>query len=129
MSRLWIGCGAISGFLAVALGAFGAHGLSARLSEKALSLWHTAAQYQMYHALALLALGVWTQVTPNLSTAVPGWSFVAGSVIFCGSLYALALTDIRILGAVTPVGGLAFLIGWLTVGLTAMGVMGGGRSF
>src|SRR5262245_43133773 len=96
----WIWVGGISGFMAVAMGAFGAHGLASRLDEKALSIFHTAAQYQMYHALALLALGAWGERQPGVSP-VPGWAFVLGTVIFSGSLYTLALTGVRWLGAVT----------------------------
>lgn len=106
--------GAVSGFLAVATGAFGAHGLSNVLDAKSLQTFHTGAQYQMYHALALIGLGAWAASHPQISTALPGWAFVAGSVIFSGSLYALSLTGVRALGAITPFGGLAFMVGWLS---------------
>ena len=125
MSRAWITIGSISAFLSVAFGAFGAHGLSGKLSEKMLANWQTAAHYQMTHALALIALGIWAQVTQQLSTTLPGWCFVAGTVIFSGSLYIMALTGIRGLGAITPIGGLALLAGWVLFALTAMGFIGG----
>lgn len=129
MSRIWLVSGALSGFIAVATGAFGAHALSERLSTKALSIWNTAAQYQMYHALALIALGVYAHSVPHVSTSIPGWSFLLGTVIFSGSLYALALTDVKILGAITPIGGLGFLIAWLSFALVAAGWIGSGRSY
>lgn len=112
MRNAWIFLGSISGFVAVAMGAFGAHALKARLSEYSLGVWNTAAQYQMYHALALIGFGLWLDSVPQASS-FSGWAFVVGTVIFSGSLYALALTDVKILGAVTPVGGLAFMIGWI----------------
>lgn len=130
MSRIWIAAGSISAFLSVALGAFGAHGLSGRISDKMLANWQTAAHYQMVHALALVALGIWTQVTPQLSTTLPGWCFVAGTLIFSGSLYVMAVTGVRGLGAITPIGGVALLLGWIFFALTALGLIGGAsRSF
>jgi uncharacterized membrane protein YgdD (TMEM256/DUF423 family) len=115
----WVGgasffvfAGCVSGFLAVALGAFGAHGLADKLSEKALSVYHTAAQYQMYHALALVGLGAWGGWAQQ-SVSAPGWCWILGTLVFAGSLYALALTDIKILGAITPIGGVLFLVGWI----------------
>jgi uncharacterized membrane protein YgdD (TMEM256/DUF423 family) len=114
----FIVAGCVSGFLAVALGAFGAHGLADRLSERSLAIYHTAAQYQMYHALALIGLGLWgnwAQQTVN----GPGWCWVVGTVIFAGSLYALALTDVKILGAITPIGGVLFLVGWILFAIKA----------
>ncbi len=103
----WIFLGAIFGFIAVGAGAFGAHGLSQSLSEKSLAVWKTAAEYQMYHALALVALGA-----SGMNAGLAGVGFTLGILIFSGSLYALALTDIKILGAVTPIGGVFFLLGW-----------------
>jgi uncharacterized membrane protein YgdD (TMEM256/DUF423 family) len=109
---LWLIIGAISGFISVAFGAFGAHALSQRLSERALAIYHTGAQYQMYHALGLVAFGLWVnqQGTPSSGVGIC-WS--AGTLLFSGSLYALALTDIKILGAITPLGGVLFLTGWI----------------
>jgi uncharacterized membrane protein YgdD (TMEM256/DUF423 family) len=102
--------GAIDAGLAVALGAFAAHGLKARLEPRLLEVFETGARYQMYHALAILLCGVLVTRYPGATTA--GWLFQLGIVLFSGSLYALALTDTPALGAVTPVGGVAFLAGW-----------------
>jgi len=119
MDRLFATLGAVSAFLAVATGAFGAHALRTRLSPDLLAAFETGARYQMYHALALL-LVAWAATRwsgPPIRAA--GWLFVAGTVIFSGSLYVLALTGARGFGAATPLGGLAFLAGWLalTVGI------------
>jgi uncharacterized membrane protein YgdD (TMEM256/DUF423 family) len=100
-------------FAAVAAGAFGAHALKARLGPDALAVWHTAVQYHAWHALGLLAAGLLLLHKPeSAALAVAAWLFVAGIALFSGSLYALALTGMRGLGAVTPVGGVAFLAGW-----------------
>jgi len=104
-----VAIGALNAALAVAAGAFAAHGLRARLSERALEIFETGARYHMYHALAIIVAGL--LVARGASTA--GWIFLAGIAIFSGSLYALALTDVKALGAITPLGGLAFLVGWL----------------
>jgi uncharacterized membrane protein YgdD (TMEM256/DUF423 family) len=120
MPRLFILIGALMGFLGVALGAFGAHGLRTRLGPEMLAVFETGVRYQMYHALALLALGALTpSIAGRLATAA-GWSFTAGIVLFSGSLYLLALTDVRILGAITPLGGVAFLIGWACLAYAAI---------
>lgn len=117
----WTGVGALFGFLGVAAGAFGAHALAERLSPRSLSIWQTAAQYQMFHALALVALGLGFSKSTALTEAasfpysLPAWSFALGILVFSGSLYLLALTDIRILGAITPLGGLLFLVGWCSL--------------
>ncbi len=105
--------GAFSAFLAVAAGAFGAHGLRGRLSPEMLSVFETGARYQMYHALALLAAGWASGRWPGRRAVAAGWLFAAGTVLFSGSLYALALTGIRSFGAVTPAGGVCFLVGWV----------------
>jgi uncharacterized membrane protein YgdD (TMEM256/DUF423 family) len=119
MDRLFFSIGAVSAMIAVAAGAFGAHALRARLSPEYLAIFETAARYQMYHALALLAVA-WAAVRwPGGSSQWAGWLFVVGTVLFSGSLYALALTGTRWLGAITPVGGLAFLAGWLCLALAA----------
>jgi uncharacterized membrane protein YgdD (TMEM256/DUF423 family) len=110
--RICLAVGSISAFISVAFGAFAAHGLSKTMSEGNLAIFKTGAQYQMYHALALLILGVWAGTQP-ISATLAGWCFTLGSVIFSGSLYALALTDVRILGAITPIGGVLFLVGWI----------------
>src|SRR5262245_53616378 len=115
MSRLWLAMGALSGFVAVAGGAFGAHALKSRISADLVVIFETGCRYQMYHALALLAVGVLTERLPENALNLSGWAFVAGTLLFSGSLYALALTGARAWGAVTPVGGVAFLIGWATL--------------
>lgn len=107
--------GAVSGFVAVLAGAFGAHALRARLDADALAVFETAARYQMTHALALLFVGWVARRRPRSALRVAGWLFVAGTVLFCGSLYGLALSGVRGLGAVTPLGGLAFLAGWVAL--------------
>ncbi len=115
MAKLWLTLGASFAFLGVAMGAFGAHALSGSLTERQLSIYETAAKYQLYHALALLALGLWVgQNSANVGFASEwaGWAFSAGIILFSGSLYALALTDIKILGAITPIGGLSLLAAW-----------------
>jgi uncharacterized membrane protein YgdD (TMEM256/DUF423 family) len=115
MDRLFATLGAVSGLLAVAAGAFGAHALRARLSADLLAAFETGARYQMYHALALLLVAWAATRWPGPPVRAAGWLFVAGTVIFSGSLYLLALTGARGFGAVTPVGGLAFLAGWLAL--------------
>ena len=117
--RLFLFLGSLSGFLSVGAGAFGAHALTARLAPEQLVVFETAARYQMFHALALIAIAWVCSRWPCRLALVAGWSFVAGSVLFCASLYALALTGVRWLGAVTPLGGLAFLTGWACLCLLA----------
>jgi uncharacterized membrane protein YgdD (TMEM256/DUF423 family) len=111
--------GASSAFLAVAAGAFGAHALRSSLSPDLLVVFETGARYQMYHALALLAVAWIAARWPGAAVRVAGWSFVAGTVLFSGSLYALALTGERGFGAVTPLGGVAFLVGWASLALAS----------
>ena len=114
------GLGAASAFLAVAAGAFGAHALRSRLSADLLAVFETGVRYQMYHALALFA-AAW--LADRWPTGQPGWAgvcFVVGTVLFSGSLYALALTGQRWFGAVTPLGGVAFLAGWLLLAWAAL---------
>src|SRR3954463_13030943 len=110
-SDFWAAAGAINAFLAVAAGAFGAHGLKARISADMLAVFETGARYHMYHALGLLAVA-WLSATRGVSANVAGACMLAGIVLFSGSLYALALSGVRALGAITPLGGLAFLVGW-----------------
>jgi uncharacterized membrane protein YgdD (TMEM256/DUF423 family) len=119
MDRLFFVIGSISGFVAVAAGAFAAHALKARLAPDMLAAFETGARYEMYHALALLLVAWAIARWPGTASTAAGWLFVAGTVLFSGSLYALALTGQRILGAVTPVGGLAFLLGWLCLAAAA----------
>jgi uncharacterized membrane protein YgdD (TMEM256/DUF423 family) len=119
MEKLFFTLGALSAFLAVAAGAFGAHGLKARLSAEMLTTFEIAVRYHFYHALALF-VAAWAYTRwPNSTTTIAGWLFVAGILIFSGSLYTLALTGLRWLGAITPFGGLAFLAGWLCLAWAA----------
>jgi uncharacterized membrane protein YgdD (TMEM256/DUF423 family) len=107
-------------FVAVAAGAFGAHALKGRLTPELSATWETAVQYHAWHALGLAVVGLLTiQVPGRVGLALAGWLFVAGIVLFSGSLYAMALTGARWLGAVTPIGGVAFLAGWLSLAWAA----------
>ncbi len=120
--RSWIGLAAVSGFLCVALGAFGAHALRERLAPRALEIFQTGVHYQMFHSLALLMVGLLVlQCPPSTFNALNtiGGLFTVGILVFSGSLYALAITDIKILGAITPIGGLAFIAGWATLAWSA----------
>jgi uncharacterized membrane protein YgdD (TMEM256/DUF423 family) len=112
VDRTFFALGSLSAGIAVAAGAFGAHALRARLSPADLATFETGARYQMYHALALLAVAWAVQQWPGALPRAAGWLFVAGTVVFSGSLYALVLSGQRWLGAVTPIGGVAFLAGW-----------------
>ncbi|MBI2712314.1 MAG: DUF423 domain-containing protein [Bdellovibrio sp.] len=113
MNKQWILIGAMSAFFGVVLGAFGGHFLKERLTEKAFSIYQIGIQYQMWHALALILLGVWGASQGSMDTSWPGMAFSAGIVLFSGSLYALALTDLHFLGMITPLGGVSFLVGWI----------------
>ena len=115
MDRVFTICGALSAFIAVAAGAFGAHALRSRLSPDLLAAFETGARYQMYHALALVAVAWALSRWPTTPVRTAGWLFLAGTVLFSGSLYLLALTGTRWLGVVTPLGGLCFLAGWLAL--------------
>lgn len=115
MDRVFLGVGAVSAGLAVALGAFAAHGLRARLSPEALQTFETGARYHMYHALALLLVAWALTRWPGPAVHAAGWLFIAGTVLFSGSLYLLATTGVRALGAITPLGGFAFILGWLAL--------------
>jgi uncharacterized membrane protein YgdD (TMEM256/DUF423 family) len=121
MDRLFFTLGAASAFLSVAAGAFGAHALRARLSPELLATFETGARYQMYHALGLLAVAWAVTRWPGSAAQWAGWLFVAGTVLFSGSLYALAVTGVRWLGAITPLGGVAFLAGWICLALSPRG--------
>ena len=111
--------GAVSGFIGVGLGAFAAHALKERLDAQMLATFEVGVRYQMYHALALLGAAWAVTKWPGTAALAAGWLFVAGTVIFSGSLYVLALSGIRWLGAITPLGGLAFLAGWLCLAWAA----------
>ena len=121
--RMWIVLGAVNAFLSVAAGAFGAHALKARLSADLLTIFETGARYHMYHALGLIAVGLVAQARPSPLLPASGWAMLAGIALFSGSLYALALSGVRALGAITPLGGLGFLVGWV---LLALGAWRGG---
>lgn len=123
MDRLFFAIGSLSGFLAVLLGAFAAHGLKSQMSADALATFEIGVRYQMVHALALLFVGLAYAKWPGTALAAGGWLFVAGTVIFSGSLYVLSVTGTRWLGAITPFGGVALLAGWLCL---AWAVLRGG---
>ena len=119
--KLFIILGAVNAFLAVALGAFGAHGLEGKLEPKYLEIWKTGVTYQMFHALGLLVIGVLAGKLPTSSLiSTSGWLMVTGILLFSGSLYVLSLTKISILGAITPFGGVAFLTAWILMVLAAV---------
>jgi uncharacterized membrane protein YgdD (TMEM256/DUF423 family) len=111
--------GALSAGIAVAAGAFGAHALRSRLDPASLAVFETAARYQMYHALALLGVAWAATRWPGALVPAAGWLFVAGTLLFSGSLYLLALGGVKWLGAITPLGGLAFLAGWACLAAAA----------
>ncbi len=113
MDRIFFLSGAISAFLGVSLGAFAAHALKTRLSTEMFNIFEVGVRYHMYHALALLAVAWACGRWPGSLTNMSGWLFIIGTVIFSGSLYILSLTDLRWLGAITPLGGVAFLGGWV----------------
>jgi uncharacterized membrane protein YgdD (TMEM256/DUF423 family) len=120
MAARWFAIGAWLGALGVGLGAFGAHGLKARVSAEMVAIWDTGAKYHLIHALALLATGWACERWPGGWTSTAGWLFLAGIVVFSGSLYALAVTGLRGLGAITPIGGLCFIAGWTCLALGAV---------
>lgn len=123
MGRAFALAGAVSAFIAVAAGAFGAHALRARLAPDLLTVFETGARYQMYHALALLATAWASDHWPGTPLRAAGVLFIGGTLLFSGSLYVLALTGARWLGAITPLGGLLFLAGWAAL---AIGIAKGG---
>jgi uncharacterized membrane protein YgdD (TMEM256/DUF423 family) len=112
MDRTFLLVGALAAFIGVACGAFGAHGLRARLSPDMLAVFETGVRYQMYHSFAVLIVALAAARLDGWLIRAAGWAFIAGIVMFSGSLYALALTGVTKLGAITPIGGLAFLVGW-----------------
>jgi len=120
MDKTFLLLGAVAAFLAVTLGAFGAHGLRGRLSPEMLAVFETGVRYHMYHALALLLVGLIMGRMSGWLIQTAGWCFVAGILLFSGSLYALALSGVTMLGAVTPIGGLAFLAGWACLAFAAI---------
>lgn len=118
-SQTWVFIAALLGGLAVACGAFGAHGLKDRLAPADLANWETAARYQMYHALALLAVGLLAARSPSRLLNLAGFSMTLGTLIFSGCLYALVLTGERRLGAVVPLGGILLIVGWVFLAIAA----------
>lgn len=121
--KLFLIAGAVNALISVGMGAFGAHGLEGKVSDHYIAIWETAAKYQMYHALGLILIGI-LQSQALLGAASQlnwaGWLMLAGIIIFSGSLYVLALTQIGVLGAITPIGGVAFIAGWIMVILAAV---------
>ena len=124
--RTWIVIGALNAFVAVALGAFAAHGLRGSVPEADLAIFQTGAHYHIVHSLALVAVGLLAAHRASWRITAAGGLFFAGSILFSGSLYYLGITGSRALVMVTPVGGLAFLLGWLMVALAALGLRPGG---
>lgn len=127
MVKVFAILGAVLGAASVGLGAFGAHGLRSKvlageLEPRLFEVWETAAQYQMYHALALIAAAWLFSQTHSTSATVAGWAFVVGIALFSGSLYTMTLTGIKWLGAVTPLGGTALIIGWIALAVAASGL-------
>ena len=118
MDRLFFILGCISAFISVAAGAFGSHALRERLTPDFLNAFEVGVKYQMYHALGLLAVAWAVSHWPNSNASVTGWLFIAGTVFFSGSLYAMSLTGVRGFGAITPIGGLLFILGWLYLAWT-----------
>jgi uncharacterized membrane protein YgdD (TMEM256/DUF423 family) len=115
--KFFLVLGSLSSALGVGAGAFGAHGLKEVLSPDVLSTYETAVRYQMYHAFGMIAAGLLWAIAPHRFLSAAGWCFVAGTVLFSGSLYGLVLSGMRWLGAITPFGGVAFIAGWVLMGL------------
>lgn len=123
--RLWLIAGAVNGFLSVALGALAAHFLQKRLEPRAFEVWEVAVRYQMYHAWALVAVGLLVGRLPGGSTDAAGWCFLGGIILFSGTLYAWSLGGPSFLVHITPIGGMAFLAGWALLALAAWRRAGG----
>lgn len=119
MDRLFLSIGALLGGLGVAAGAFGAHGLKNRVEPRLLEVFETAVRYHMYHALALIAVAWVISRAPGTMSTAAGWLMVAGIAIFSGSLYIMTFTGLRWLGAITPIGGVCLILGWLCLALAA----------
>jgi uncharacterized membrane protein YgdD (TMEM256/DUF423 family) len=119
MARRFLFIAALSGMLLVMLGAFGAHALEPRLSPSHMVWWQKAVHYQGLHTLALLAVGLLAQTHPGRFLQIAGWLFLCGILLFSGSLYVMALSDLRLLGMITPLGGTAFIGGWFALLLAA----------
>lgn len=114
--KLFLLIGIINGFLAVALGAFGAHGLEGKVTEKQLGTWGKAVDYQMFHTAAILITGLLMSKIQTASLTWAGWMFLVGIILFSGSLYIYSTTSIKTFAMITPIGGVAFLIGWVLLG-------------
>lgn len=119
LPRLLLAVGAVSGAIAVATGAFGAHGLVSLVTPERLATFRTGASYHLAHALAVVLAALVAAHVPGRAVRAAGWLFIAGTVLFSGSLYALVLLDLPVLGAVTPLGGVAFIAGWLALAFGA----------
>jgi len=118
--KVFVLSGSLSAFLAVGLGAFGAHALKSRVSPDMLAVWQTGVQYHLFHALGLILVGLLIHMFPQVGgMKLSGWLLLCGTLLFSGSLYLLALTGIRVLGAITPLGGVAFLLGWLMMAISS----------
>ena len=125
MAKLFITLGSLSGMLAVTFGAFGAHALKGRLDDYARGVYETAVQYHFYHSIALLAVGIIALSHPQtVLLRSSGWLFLVGIVVFSGSLYLLSVSGLRWLGAITPLGGLAFIAGWACLAAVGWKLLG-----
>ncbi len=118
--KFWFAVGAVTAAVGVAVGAFGAHGLKERLTEDMLAVYETGARYHLIHALGMLAVGAAAQTWGGTLVNASGWCLLAGVCLFSGSLYALAITGIKPLGAITPLGGLSFIAGWSLLAIAAL---------
>ena len=112
MLKIGLLSGSIFASLSIILGAFGAHALKDQLSAYSLAIYEKAVLYQMFHSVGILILGIINEIMPNIHLELVGWAFIIGTIIFCGSLYILAITGIKSLGMITPIGGVLFIIGW-----------------
>ena len=117
--KLFIILGAVNAFIAVALGAFGAHGLEGKIPDKYLATWNTAVDYQMFHAAGLLVIGLLAGKITSPLINWSGWMMFIGIIIFSGSLFVLSVTQIKVLGAITPIGGVSFLAAWILMIIAA----------
>lgn len=118
MSNVFIGLGALSAFISVAAGAFGAHALKQVLDTDMLAVYHTAVDYQFFHSIGLIIIGALQKISPRNRLTLAAWIMLAGIIIFSGSLYVLSTTGIKWLGMITPVGGVCFLAAWLILALS-----------
>ncbi|RKX42208.1 MAG: DUF423 domain-containing protein [Verrucomicrobia bacterium] len=119
-AKLFLSLGSISGALAVMIGAFGAHGLKGKLTEEMLAIYKTGVEYHFYHTFALLAIGLVAMHYKSALLTASGWSMAAGILLFSGSLYGLSTTGVRTLGAITPIGGLLLIVGWVLLALAVI---------